>query len=260
MDEMMGFLFRRAWLPRQAWLFVAVLLLAGCAPGTAGLTTTQSITPVEANPSGFAAWTDMAPEYRVNAGDRLRVQFLLTPELAEEVLVAPDGSIGLRAAGMVNVQNMTLRQVQEAVRQAAAQMLTNPIVTVSVADPAGARVFVGGSVVRAGAYPIDSRRGAMEAILLAGGFDRESRADQVVLIRRNPDNRPMLRTVDLRNFLSSGGVSGDVPLFAGDIVYVPRNRISEVDLWVEQFITKLLPFNRGFDYTINRSASSAAFL
>jgi protein involved in polysaccharide export with SLBB domain len=130
-------------------------------------------------------------------------------------------------------------------------------VTVSVIDPAGARVFVGGSVNKPGAYPIDSTRGALEAIVLAGGFDRESRADEVVLIRRSPNNKPMLRTVDLRGFISNGFATGDVPLYAGDIIYVPRNRISEIDLWMEQFITKFVPFNRSFDYSITRGTGSA---
>jgi protein involved in polysaccharide export with SLBB domain len=98
-------------------------------------------------------------------------------------------------------------------------------------------------------------RGALEAIVLAGGFDREARFDEVVLIRRSPDNKPMLRTVDLAGFISTGMAQGDIPLYPGDIIYVPRNRISEIDLWIDQFITKFLPFNRNFDYAIQRGIS-----
>ena len=76
--------------------------------------------------------------------------------------------------------------------------------------------------------------------------------DQVVLIRRNPQNRPMLRTVDLRDFVNQGSTDADRPLVPGDIVFVPRNGISEVDLWIDQFVTKFLPFQRDFNYTINR--------
>jgi protein involved in polysaccharide export with SLBB domain len=75
----------------------------------------------------------------------------------------------------------------------------------------------------------------------------------VVLIRRNPANRPMLRTVNLRGFLEGGADTGDVPLVPGDIVYVPRNKISEVDLWIDQFINRFVPFSKSFNYTINRN-------
>ncbi len=229
----------------------SLLLVAACSHGL--MSTTQSLSPVESNPQGFAAWTDGAPDYRFNPGDKLRAQFLLTPELTEEVTVGPDGMIALRAAGQVKAGELTAQQLQDAIATASRRMLTHPIVTVSLIDSAGARIFVGGSVVHPGAYPIDTRRGALEAIVLAGGFDREARADEVVLLRRNPQNKPMLRTVDLAGFISNGTAQGDVPLYPGDIVYVPRNRISEIDLWVEQFITKFMPFNRNFDYTVNRA-------
>lgn len=238
-------------------MLCATLALGGCFGGA--MSTTQSLRPQESNPEGFASWTEQTPDYRLNPGDRLRVQFLLTPELAEEVVVAPDGTIGLRAAGQVRVDGMTLPDVQDSIARASSRMLNNPVVTVTVAEAAGARIFVGGSVVHPGPYGIDRRRGAMEAILLAGGFDRESRADEVVLIRRSPDNKAMLRTVDLRGFLSTGAAAGDVPLYPGDIVYVPRNKISEVDLWMEQFVTKLLPFNRSFDYAVSHGTTGGGF-
>jgi protein involved in polysaccharide export with SLBB domain len=248
-------MFRRNHL--KSCIVLCGLALAACTDHGL-LSTTQSITPTEANPEGFTAWTDTRPEYHLNPGDRIRVQFLLTPELAEEAIIAPDGTLALRAAGQINAQNMTIAQLQDAVTKASSKMLNNPVVTVSVVEAAGARVFVGGSVTKPGAYPIDTSRGALEAIVLAGGFDRESRADEVVLIRRDPHNKPMLRTVDLRGFISNGFSTGDVPLYAGDIVYVPRNRISEIDLWMEQFVTKFVPFNRSFDYSITKGTGAAA--
>ena len=65
----------------------------------------------------------------------------------------------------------------------------------------------------------------------------------------------MLRTVDLRSFASVGTAEGDLPLVPGDIVFVPRNRISEVDLWIDQFINRLLPFNKAFNYTVNKNVA-----
>ncbi len=243
--------------------FVSVLpclllagLLAGCG-GTSGFTTTQSVSPVEQTPQGFAAWTDAIPAYRFAAGDHIKVQFLLTPEMGEEAVVAPDGMIGLRAAGQVLAGGRTAAELQTAIAQAAAANLTHPIVTAALVASPGAQVFVGGMVNHPGAFTIDGRRGPFEAVVLAGGFTPEARMDQVVLIRRGPQDRPMLRTVDLRDFASLGTAAGDLPLVPGDIVFVPRNRISEVDLWIDQFINKFLPFNRVFQYTVNKSAPGA---
>jgi len=233
------------------------LATAGCAgPGTSSMTTPQSLRPVESEPKGFAAWTDEVPLYRFIAGDKVRVQFLLTPEVNEDATVSPDGHIGLRATGQVMAGGLTAEELQVAVTQAAHKNLQNPIVTASLVESPGSRVFIGGMVLRAGAYPLDGRRGALEAVILAGGFTPEARMDQVVLIRRNPQNRPMLRTVDLRDFVNLGTNAADMPLVPGDIVFVPRNAISEVDLWIDQFVTKFLPFQRDFNYTINRNQAA----
>jgi protein involved in polysaccharide export with SLBB domain len=233
-----------------------MLLLGGCARNGA-LSTTQSISPVEQMPQRFAAWTDAVTEYQFAPGDKIKVQFLLTPELTEDAVVGPDGMIGVRAAGHVLAAGKTASQLQKDIAAASAGMLTSPIVTVSLVETPGAQVFVGGSVGKAGAYTITGRRGSFEAIELAGGFDPEARMDEVVLIRRDPQNRPMLRTVDLRGVIEGTNegtnVHPDVPLMAGDIVFVPRNKISEVDLWIDQYITRLLPFSRSFDYSINRT-------
>jgi hypothetical protein len=243
----------------RTWSLCLPLLavLGGCGH-TSFMSTTQSVTPVESEPRGFATWQDEVPAYRFIPGDKLRVQFLLTPELGEETVIAPDGKIGLRAAGQLHAAGTTARELQEAVTKAALANLVNPIVTVSLLETPGSRVFVGGSVTRPGAFAVDGRRGAFEAVVLAGGFAPEARMDEVVLIRRNPQNKPMLRTVDLRNFINTGTDAGDLPLVPGDILFVPRNRISEVDLWIDQFINKFLPFQRVFSYTVNRNPGSGS--
>ena len=122
-----------------------------------------------------------------------------------------------------------------------------------MAEAVSALVYVGGSVNKPGAYPLYGRRGVLEAITLANGLVPESREDEVVLIRRSPQNRPMLRTVNVQDFISTATTAGDVPLFAGDIVFVPRNRVSEVGLWIDQYINKLIPFSRNFSYAINKN-------
>jgi protein involved in polysaccharide export with SLBB domain len=238
---------------RMALLQAASLGLAGCGSqysGSAFFATTANVTPVEALPQGFAAWTEQRGPYRFGAGDKLRVQFLLTPELGDTVLVAPDGAISLRAAGRVMAEGRTVEELQEAIAAGARRTLTQPIVTVSIEEPGSAVAYVGGMVKRAGAYPVAGRRGVLEQVVLAGGFEPDARVDEVVLIRRNPENRPMLRRVNVQEMLSSGGTAGDLPLLAGDIIFVPRNRISEVTLWIDQFIKKVIPVTTGFNYAL----------
>jgi polysaccharide biosynthesis/export protein PslD len=240
-------------------LLLGLPLLAACTPGTDNLATTQSISVRENLPEGFAPWSDAPAPYRFGAGDKVKVQFLLTPELNEVALVAPDGSISLRVANRVEAAGRTTEEVAENVRQASLRVLTNPIVSVGLEEAGAAVAFVGGSVRRAGAYPVQGRRGVAEMIALAGGLDESARMDQVVLIRRSAEDRPMLRTVNLRGFISGVDGAADVPLRAGDIVFVPRSRIAEVGLWVDQAINRTIPFSRSFSYAINRNTPGNLF-
>lgn len=236
-----------------------LLLLGACAPGTDNFGTTQSIRVEERMPEGFAAWTDAPAPYRFGPGDRVKIQFLLTPEVNETALVAPDGTVSLRVAGRVEVAGRTTAELERAVADAARRTLTNPIVTAGLDEAGSSVAYVGGSVRRAGAYPLTGRRGVAEVVALAGGLEEAARMDQVVLIRRSPDNRPMLRTVNLQAFISGNDPGGDVPLVAGDIVYVPRSRIAEVGLWVDQAINRIIPFSRSFSYAINKNTPGNLF-
>ena len=235
------------------------LLACALAMGVAGCETTQSISPTEVNRSGMAPWTDVVPAYRINPGDKLRVFYERTPELNEVALVAPDGSIGLRAAGQVTAAGLTIAELELAVAKAASRMLAAPVVTIALDDAAGSVVYVGGSVREPGVYPLTGRVGALEAILRAHGFDPEARMTEIVLIRRSPSNKPMLRTINVRNFAASVSMNDDVPLVAGDILFVPRSRPAEVDLWVSQSISRAVPFNSSFSYVIQPSGIRAPF-
>lgn len=218
---------------------LALLAFGGCG----------SIQPVEREPTGFAPWSSAAPAYRLGAGDRLRVDFLMTPEMSQDAVVEPDGAINLRAGGRIFAQGLTAARLENDIRQAAGRTLRTPVVTLAVTEARSARVIVGGAVARPGAYPLPARPSPLEAVMLAGGFSPESRVDQVIIIRQRDGAPPMLRTVDLRRFLSDGAASETILLASEDIIFVPRSRVAEVNLWIDQHIDRMLPFNRSVSIT-----------
>lgn len=231
---------RRAQGPLAACFLL--LLSTGCS-------TTQSIGVRPHEPGRFAAWSDAPIAYRLAPGDRVRVEFLLTPELTQDALVEPDGRLGLKVAGRVSVQNLTMEEAQAAIARAASERLLHPMVTLSLTDPRAARLIVAGAVARPGVYPLPAHASPLEAVALAGGLLPESRMDEVVILRQRPGARAMVRTVDLRRFVSTGSARDSLALASEDIVYVPKSRIAEFDLWVDENITRALPFSRSVDYT-----------
>jgi len=231
---------------------ILAILLAAC--------TTQEIRPIPVEPQGFEPWTETTPAYRFTPGDRVRVSFLLTPELNETALVAPDGTLSTRASGSLPAADLTAPELEESITRASRRVLNHPIVTVALEEATGSTVLVGGAVRLPGAIPLRGPRGTLAAIIGAGGFEADARMNEVVLIRRAPGNRPMLRLVNVQGFIQSGGagaatLDGDVPLHPGDIVYVPKSRIGEVNQWVDQYLNRLVPFQKTFSYAVNRSSA-----
>ncbi|MCR5876632.1 polysaccharide export protein [Phenylobacterium sp. J426] len=215
----------------------------------AACSTTQSISPVEQDPAGFAAWTTEPAEYRLGAGDRLRVEYRLTPENNGELIVAPDGYVASAVTGRVRAQGLRVDELEAALVAAAGRHLINPELVASLTEARAARIVVGGAVQKPGVYPIPPRATVLEAVMLAGGLQPESRMDEVVILRVRADGRPSLRTIDLRRFVSRGAASENIELRSEDLVFVPRTRIAEINLWVEQYINRTLPFGRSVNLT-----------
>ncbi|MBN9527674.1 MAG: polysaccharide export protein [Alphaproteobacteria bacterium] len=238
------------FLARICGLAAALLLSAGCESNNFTLkpVPTKS-TPADMQPQGFAGWTDQLPAYRLGPGDRVQIRYLDTPELDEEALVAPDGTVSLRPAPQVMAAGYTLPELSTQVAIQSRSWLKDPKVSVALKESASGRIYVGGQVARAGTFSVNGRIGVLESILMAGGFADDARIGEVVLIRRSPENRPMLRTVDVKEFLQTGTTANDVPLVSGDIVFVPRSTIGEVNLWIDQFINRVLPFQRSANFT-----------
>lgn len=236
---------------RKAGTFLAVLGMTGLLAGCAFTSTEQTVHPKDTGPTGFAPWSEAIPPYLVGPGDRLAVHFVHTPEMDEEALVAPDGTIALKVAEQIPAAGKSLLELDKSIAESS-RWLRHPDVIVQLKEAVAMRAYVGGQVAHPGAYRVDGRIGVLEAILLAGGFSDTSRTKEVVLIRRNPDNVRMLRTINVQEFLENGSTANDVPLVAGDIIFVPRSRIGEVDLWVDQFINKALPFEKSANFTYSK--------
>lgn len=95
------------------------------------------------------------------------------PELsgatAGRYIVQLDGTINLIWAGPVKVQGLTLQQAEQAISQAYARFIRNPLVTVSLIETRSLRISVAGEVKRPGAYVISPEGATDNRILVEAG-------------------------------------------------------------------------------------------
>lgn len=200
---------------------------------------------------GYASWTDEEPAYRLYAGDEVEISVPSAPELSRTVTVQPDGRVSLPLIQPVMVADRTVPQVEAQLSDAYAGQLIRPEVDVAVKTATPLKVFIGGEVDKPGVYDMPGAIDSLQAVIMAGGFKTSAKRSQVVIIRRAPDGRAMMRVADLRQGVFDPGNTDAVPLRRFDIVYVPHSSIAEAGLFVQQYLRDLNPVQFGFSYALN---------
>jgi len=220
-----------------------LLALGGCSSFDGGPRPTGDFANIP-----YATWSESEPAYRLFPGDVLDVAMVSAPELGRTVTVGPDGRISLPLIPPVMAADRSVVEIEGALSQAYATQLLRPQIEVSVKQAAPLKIFVGGEVKTPGVYDMTGDINALQGVILAGGFTPIARRQEVVVIRRGPDGRPMMRTVDLRAAINRPTGIDPVPLRRFDVIYVPRSSIGEVDTFVDQYLRQTLPIQ--FSYVI----------
>jgi len=215
---------------------LAVSLFAGCAvapharPGSdAPPPTTQSMT--------------------LHAGDKLELKFYYAPELNDTQQIRPDGKITLQLLGDIQASGRTPDEFSKDLQAAYAPQLKYPQVSVIVREMQTAKVYVTGEVERPGPVDLPGNMSAFDAIMASGGFSMTTAATNSVIVMRQVNGHRVGYKLDYANSMK-GGEHAEFALLPQDIVYVPRTAITNVDNFVEQYISNVVP-QTGFVYTSN---------
>ncbi len=215
-----------------------VLGAVACGPHAARIEPTHTSLLMNAAP-------EPAGPYRIQVGDRLHVRFYRNEELDQEVVVRPDGMISLPYVDEVRAAGLTPAELDADLTRRYTGELASPEVTVIVTEYGGQIVYVAGEVGHQGIVELRGGMSLFQAIQAAGGFTDRAHRAQVVLIRRGPDGKAEGREIDTRKIADGSSPSSDVLLNPYDVVYVPKSKIANVDVFVDQYIRQLLPINPG---------------
>jgi polysaccharide biosynthesis/export protein len=215
------------------WMF-AVLLNLLATPASAQTTEVESretsVVDGTRNPNlGSPALTgERRPLYRLRKSDVVEIRFTFSPEFDQVVTVQPDGFVALRAEGNIVAEGLTLAGLHDAIVKAYESALRDPEVSVILKDFERPYFVAGGQVGRPGKYELRAPRTAAEAVAMAGGFTDASKHSQVVLFRRIGDGVVETHVLNLKAMLASRNLHEDLELRAGDMLFVPQNRISKI--------------------------------
>lgn len=215
-----------------------VLLLfwiAGCARQTVQ---PVMLPPLDAPPPAYGV---SAPGgYRLQPGDTLRIKFMYHPDLDVKLPIRPDGHIALQMAGDIQAAGLTSTELADLIEKRTSDRLRDPQVSVLVAQLAQRKVYVGGEVRVPGFVLYQPGMTPLQAIMDRGGFTETARIDSV--LRLSPSRNAYQGTrLDFTKELASGAPAATTQLAPGDVVYVPRTFIGNVNRFVRLYIRGILP-------------------
>jgi protein involved in polysaccharide export with SLBB domain len=214
---------------------LSALCVFACGPSTVR---PVPLPPLEAVPEPGLS-SEAGAGYRLQPGDLLRIKFLYHPELDIRVPIRPDGNITLQLAGEVHAAGLRPAELEQVIKERTSDRLRDPEISVMVAQLADQKVYVGGEVRVPGFVPYQAGMSPLQAILSRGGFTDVARIDSVLRLS-GAENDYQGTRIDLTKPLSEG-TSDRVRLSAGDVVYVPRTFIGDVDSFVKRYVQGILP-------------------
>ncbi len=177
--------------------------------------------------------------YHLQPGDLVRVKFLYHPDLDLKVPIRPDGVITLQMAGDIHAAGLTTDELEKVIKDRTSDRLREPEVSVLVAQLGDRKVYVGGEVRLPGFVAFHEGMTPLQAVMDRGGFTDAARIDSV--LRVSPIHSEYQGTrLDFTKPLSAG-IAEQNRLAAGDVLFVPRTFIGDVNAFVRLYIRGVLP-------------------
>ncbi|MEO8019358.1 MAG: polysaccharide biosynthesis/export family protein [Pseudomonadota bacterium] len=180
-----------------------------------GLLVSAGIVLASASAPAFAT-----ESYRVQPGDLLTISVWKERDLQGDILVRPDGGLSFPLAGDVNADGKTTQELTDALAAKLKRYIPDPVVTVSVKQIGGNRIYVLGKVSRPGEFMFSKPVDVMQALALAGGATPFAEVNDIRILRREGG---VVRSLTFKYAEVERGkeLAQNVLLQSGDTVVVP---------------------------------------
>jgi polysaccharide export outer membrane protein len=159
-------------------------------------------------------------DYKVNPGDVINVAVWREDGLTSDVLIRPDGKFSFPLAGDIVARGKSVEQIREILTQRLSRYIPDLVVSVSVLQVTGNRVYVIGQVPRPGEIVVNPQIDVMQALSMAGGTTPFADVNAIKILRRTQQG---LITIPFSygDIEKGKRLEQNIMLKAGDVVVVP---------------------------------------
>lgn len=171
-------------------------------------------------PFAAAEEAPVLPDYRISAEDVLEISVWKEPDLQREVIVRPDGGISFPLVGDIEAAGRTPAQLEKAITDSLDRFIPDAVVTVSVVELRGLRIYVSGKVRNPGQFLVGRYVDVLQAITLAGGLTPFANESGIQVIRRTDAGEQIFK-FNYARVKRGRDLAQNIMLQADDIVVVP---------------------------------------
>jgi polysaccharide biosynthesis/export protein len=198
------------------WAVLALLLLA------TPIRAQDAAAKKQPSPQGGTATSSEAPDpnYVIGPQDVLDINVWKETELTRSVPVRPDGKISLPLLNDVQAGGLTPPQLAEQITTRLKKFITDPQVTVIVAQINSQRVYIMGETARPGAYPLLPGMTVLQALSSAGGFTLFANLKKIYVLRKEGGKQEKF-FFNYKEVVDGKNADQNIELKAGDQIVVP---------------------------------------
>ena len=198
-----------------SFLILMAAILTGCQ-------TSPTAPPLSADISSATPEFD----YLIGPGDRLNIFVWRNPDVSvNNIPVMPDGKISSPLVGEIVASGKTPAQLGDDIESVLAEVIKQPLVTVTVINYVGGyeqQVRVVGEATAPAALPYSTDMTLLDVMIAVGGLTEFAAGNKATIVRR-VNGGEKLYNVRLDDLLKGGDISANVRVAPGDILVIPES-------------------------------------
>ncbi len=158
--------------------------------------------------------------YQVQSGDVLEISVWKEPDLQRQVLIRPDGAFSFPLVGEVDARGKSVAELDKIVSEGLARYISDAVVTISVQEIKGNKVYVIGQVNNPGEFVVNPSVNIMQALSMAGGTTPFAATNDIVVLRGQGKEQTAM-AFHYNNVVRGRNLETNIQLISGDVVVVP---------------------------------------
>ena len=202
---------------------VPALLAVSLATGAIAQPASQAAPRAATAPAPAGLSTGAAAEYRLGAGDSIRISVFQNPDMTLDTRVSEAGTITFPLLGVVRIGGLPVSEAEARIADGLKKgnFVKQPQVTILVVKVTGNQASVLGQVNQPGRYPLEVADTRLTD-LLANARGVAATGGDIVVLSGVRGGKPFCLEVDLPTLFGPNGREQDVVVLNGDVLWVDR--------------------------------------